>query len=79
LIPKGTEIPVLDRDVLRLLRSRTRPISPRDEISLQQFRVCVAALMVEARSGSTFAQFLRKSIFQPLKMSNTLATSRAFP
>lgn len=31
------------------------------------------ALIVEARSGQTFARFLKENIFEPLKMDNTLA------
>ncbi len=74
VIPKGTEIPVLDRDVLRLLMKQNKTyFPPGTKYRYSNSAYALLALMVEARSGSTFAQFLRKSIFQPLKMSNTLA------
>jgi CubicO group peptidase (beta-lactamase class C family) len=115
LIPPGTTIPVLDRDVLRILMDRTGD-SPRagvhnvawtenaaeNEARLKreleqrssrppetqkrttyfppgaQFRYsntgfALLALIVEVRSGETFARFLKENIFEPLKMSNTLA------
>lgn len=36
------------------------------------------ALIVEARSGQKFARFLKENIFEPLKMSNTLAYEQGF-
>jgi CubicO group peptidase (beta-lactamase class C family) len=36
------------------------------------------SLIVEVRSGMPFAQFLRKNIFQPLKMNNSLAYEQGF-
>lgn len=36
------------------------------------------ALIVEVRSGQTFARFLRENIFEPLKMTNTLAYEQGY-
>src|ERR1017187_1098425 len=55
VIPKGTEIPVLDRDVLRLLMQQDRTYFPpgaRYRYSNSAF--ALLALIVEARSGNTF-------------------------
>ena len=115
LIPPGTTIPVLDRDVLRVLMENTSdspqagvhrvawtenaaeneerlkrelqqrasrpPETPKRTTYFppgSQFRYsnsgfALLALVVEVRSGETFAHFLRENIFEPLKMANTLA------
>jgi CubicO group peptidase (beta-lactamase class C family) len=74
IIPPGTTIPVLDRDVLRLLLQQHHAYFPAGS----KFKYCnsayaLLALIIEARSGQTFADFLRQNIFAPLKMNQTLA------
>ncbi|MDB6021262.1 MAG: Beta-lactamase [Pedosphaera sp.] len=74
LIPKGTTIPVLDINALRLLQEQDKTYFPPGS----QFRYCntgyaFLALIVERVSGETFAAFLQKSIFLPLRMDQTLA------
>src|SRR5438445_8042766 len=74
LIPKGTEIPVLDRDVLRLLMQQDKTyFPPGTKYKYSNSAYALLALMVEGRSGSTFAQFLKQNIFCALKMAHTLA------
>jgi len=74
VIPKGTEIPVLDRDVLRLLMRQDKTcFPPGTKYRYSNSAYALLALIVEARSGNTFARFLKENIFRPLKMSNTLA------
>ena len=74
VIPKGTEIPVLDRDVLRVLMQQTKTyFPPGAKYRYSNSAFALLALIVEARSGNTFARFLHENIFRPLKMSNTLA------
>lgn len=74
LIPKGTELPVLDRDVLRLLMLQDKTsFPPGTKYRYSNSAYALLALIVEARSGNTFAGFLRQNIFQPLKMGRTLA------
>jgi len=74
LIPKGTEIPVLDRDVLRLLLSQDKTcFPPGAKYRYSNSAYSLLALIVEARSGSTFVRFLQDNIFQPLNMRHTLA------
>ena len=74
VIPKGTEIPVLDRDVLRLLMQQKQTnFPPGSKHRYSNSGYALLALIVEARSGNTFAHFLKENIFQPLKMKHTLA------
>jgi CubicO group peptidase (beta-lactamase class C family) len=74
LIPKGTEIPVLDRDVLRLLLPQDKTyFPPGSRYRYSNTAYSLLALIVEARSGNTFARFLQENIFRPLKMDRTLA------
>lgn len=74
LIPKGTEIPVLDRDVLRLLMKQEKTyFPPGSKYRYSNSAYALLALIVEARSGCTFAHFLERNIFRPLKMTQTLA------
>ena len=74
LIPKGTEIPVLDRDVLRLLLQQDKTyFPPGTKYRYSNSAYALLALIVEARSGNTFARFLQENIFRRLNMSHTLA------
>ena len=74
VIPKGTEIPVLDRDVLRLLMQQDQTcFPPGTKYRYSNSAYALLALIVEVRSGQTFARFLEENIFRPLKMSSTLA------
>ena len=83
LIPPGTTIPVLDRDVLRLLagsagvmpaRNSPAPLfPPGGQYRYSNSGYALLALIVEARSSQTFARFLAENIFEPLKMNSTLA------
>lgn len=79
LIPEGTTIPVLDQDVLRILMANGAtnttptyfPVGSQYRYSNSAY--ALLALIVEARSGQTFAHFLKENIFAPLGMTNTLA------
>jgi CubicO group peptidase (beta-lactamase class C family) len=79
LIPDGTTIPVLDQDVLRILAGNGATNSaPTYFPAGSQYRYsnsayALLALIVQARSGQTFAHFLKENIFTPLGMTNTLA------
>jgi len=73
-IPAGTTIPVLDQDVLRiLLKQDNTCFPPGTQYRYSNSGYALLALIVEQRSGQTFARFLKQKIFAPLKMSNTLA------
>ncbi|HEX5220477.1 MAG TPA: serine hydrolase domain-containing protein [Verrucomicrobiae bacterium] len=74
VIPEGTTIPVLDQDVLRLLMKQDKTyFPPGTQYRYSNSAYALLALIVEVRSGQTFARFLRENIFEPLKMTNTLA------
>jgi len=74
LIPKGTDIPVLDQDVLRLLLQQEKTyFPPGTEYRYSNSAYALLALVVEARSGNTFPYFLQKNIFRPLRMNSSLA------
>jgi CubicO group peptidase (beta-lactamase class C family) len=74
VVPKGTELPVLDRDVLRLLlRQDKTNFPPGTKYRYSNSAYALLALIVEARSGQTFARFLQDNLFRPLGMSRTLA------
>jgi CubicO group peptidase (beta-lactamase class C family) len=74
IIPPGTTIPVLDRDVLRLMIQQDKTyFVPGSKFRYSNTAYSLLALVVEARSGNTFSQFLKQNIFEPLRMSNTLA------
>jgi CubicO group peptidase (beta-lactamase class C family) len=79
VIPAGTTIPVLDRDVLRLLLKQDKTYSPPgSKFRYSNSGYSLLSLIVEVRSGMPFAQFLKKNIFQPLKMNNSLAYEQGF-
>ena len=74
LIPKGTTIPLKDKDVLRLLKQQTGTyFASGSRFRYSNSGYAVLALIVEAVSRAPFAQFLRKNIFDPLGMKNTVA------
>jgi CubicO group peptidase (beta-lactamase class C family) len=79
LIPAGTTLPVLDQDVLRILINNAATNAPPTYFPVgSQYRYsnsayALLALIVEVRSGQTFARFLADNIFTPLDMTNTLA------
>ena len=73
-IPEGTTIPVLDQDVLRLLMKQKQTyFAPGSQYRYSNSAFALLAMIVEVRSGQTFARFLQENIFEPLKMTNTVA------
>jgi CubicO group peptidase (beta-lactamase class C family) len=65
----------------RLKRDSRRPgtekratyFPPGSQFRYNNTGFALLALIVEVRSGETFARFLKENIFEPLKMTNTLA------
>jgi CubicO group peptidase (beta-lactamase class C family) len=73
-IPPGTTIPLSDRDVLWILCQRKKGTFPQGtQFHYSNSGYALLALIVEKVSGETFQAFLRRHIFQPLGMNNTLA------
>ncbi len=74
LIPPGTTVQVKDKDVLQLLRQQDKTMfPPGTAFHYSNTGYAFLALVVEAASGKTFAEFLRENIFQPLGMAHTVA------
>jgi CubicO group peptidase (beta-lactamase class C family) len=74
VIPEGTRIPVSDRNVLNLLRMQNKTyFTPGSEFRYSNGGYALLSLIVEKISGSGFADFLKRNIFQPLGMNGTLA------
>jgi CubicO group peptidase (beta-lactamase class C family) len=74
LIPAGRTTQLKDRDVLDLLKQQTSTyFVPGMEWRYSNTGYAHLALIVEKASGMSFAAFLKKSIFGPLKMNDTLA------
>jgi CubicO group peptidase (beta-lactamase class C family) len=79
VIPAGTTIPVLDRDVLRLLLKQEKTyFAPGSKFRYSNSGYSLLSLIVEVRWGMPFAQFLQNNIFRPLKMSRSLAYEQGF-
>lgn len=74
LIPAGASLPVLDRDVLRLLVAQNHTyFPPGDAYRYSNTGYAHLAQIVEVVSHMPFAYFLKKNIFEPLGMDGTLA------
>jgi CubicO group peptidase (beta-lactamase class C family) len=74
VIPGNTRLPLLDQDVLRLLLAQNKTyFSPGTRYRYSNSGYALLALIVEKRSGNTFARFLKHNIFAPLEMTGTLA------
>lgn len=74
VMPETTSIPLLDRDVLRLVRSiDTTYSSPGTHYRYSNTGYALLALIVERVSGLTFAEFLRREIFEPAGMRHSVA------
>jgi CubicO group peptidase (beta-lactamase class C family) len=78
-IPEGTTIPVLDQDVLRILLKQDKTyFVPGAQYRYSNSAYALLALIVEVRSGRSFARFLKENIFEPLKMAGTLAYEEGY-
>jgi len=74
LIPPETTVPVRDRDVLRLLQEQNKTyFAPDLRHRYSNSGYALLALIVEAQSKLSFAQFLEQNIFRPLAMHRTVA------
>jgi CubicO group peptidase (beta-lactamase class C family) len=74
LISPGTTVQLRDQDVLEILRRQDKILFPSGtRFSYSNGGYSLLALIVEAVSSQTFAEFLRTRIFLPLGMDSTLA------
>jgi CubicO group peptidase (beta-lactamase class C family) len=74
VMPDSTTVPVLDADVLRLLKGidSTR-FPPGTRFAYSNSAFALLALIVERTSGMPFARFLEENIFRPLHMDASVA------
>jgi CubicO group peptidase (beta-lactamase class C family) len=74
VIPTGTTIPVIDRDVLLLLLQQNKTyFEPGAEFRYSNSAYALLTLIVESVSGKTFSAFLKENVFNPLGMDQSLA------
>lgn len=74
IMPKNLKLALNDLDVLRLLlRQRRTYFPPGARFRYSNSGYALLALAVEARSDQTFSAFLRRNIFEPLGMRQTVA------
>ena len=72
LIPAARTAPLKDRDVLNLLQKQDHTnFPPGSRFRYSNTGYVLLALIVEEASGSHFSEFLKKNIFEPLRMTRT--------
>ena len=78
VMPETTSTPLLDADVLRLVRNiDSTYFTPGSAFRYSNTGYALLALVVERASHTTFARFLKDEIFDPLDMAGTVAYERA--
>jgi CubicO group peptidase (beta-lactamase class C family) len=74
LLPRDLKSAIKDSDVLQLMyRAEKTCFAPGEKFQYSNSGYAVLAMIVEKISGQNFAEFLRKNIFLPLKMEETVA------
>lgn len=74
LIPDTATIQVLDKDVLQMMMEQDSTyFPPGTQYRYSNSGYALLAMIVEKISGQSFAKFLKQNIFDPLKMTNTVA------
>lgn len=74
LMPESTTVPLLDKDVLALLKKKDSTyFTPGSEYRYSNSGYSLLALIVEKVSGMRFAQFLKENIFDPVGMTSSVA------
>ena len=74
LMPESTSVPLLDKDVLALLKKKDSTyFAPGSEYRYSNSGYSILALIVEKVSGMHFSQFLKENIFEPLGMTSSVA------
>lgn len=74
VIPVGTTIQLSDRNALNLVRQQNKTyFPPGSDFRYSNTGYALLSLIVESVSGNTYADFLKRNIFSPLQMTNTIA------
>ncbi|WP_448100433.1 serine hydrolase domain-containing protein [Luteibacter jiangsuensis] len=80
VMPADTRVPLRDEDVLDLMAKTDRLyFAPGTSYRYSNGGYAMLALIVQKASGMPFQDFLRKRVFQPLGMNDTLAYVREGP
>jgi CubicO group peptidase (beta-lactamase class C family) len=79
-VPSGTTKQLKDQDVMSILgNQKGLMFAPGAKYKYSNSGYAILALAVEKASGQKFADFLKKRIFSPLHMDNTLAFEEGGP
>jgi CubicO group peptidase (beta-lactamase class C family) len=74
VMPAGTTVPLKDKDVLALMMKQDKTyFAPGSQYRYSNSGYAMLAMIVEKVSRISFAKFLKKNIFTPLRMTNTIA------
>jgi CubicO group peptidase (beta-lactamase class C family) len=74
LIPDSATVQVKDKDVLALLmKTDSTYFKPGSKHQYSNTGYAILAMIIEKISGETYRDFVRESIFKPLRMNNTVA------
>ncbi len=77
LIPGGTTKPLSDQDVLQYMKQQDHThFPPGSQFRYSNTGYVLLGLIVETASGTSFPDFLRKNIFEPLRMNHTVLYQR---
>lgn len=77
LIPKGTTIPLADKDVLHYMKQQDRTnFLPGSQYRYSNSAYVLLGIIVDKVSGTSLPEFLRKNIFEPLGMDQTIFYQR---
>ena len=73
-VPPGTTVQLKDKDVLKTVREHDGTyFPPGTKFRYSNSGYALLALIIEAASGQSYAQFQKEHIFDPLGMTNTVA------
>jgi len=77
LMPEGITEPILDAGVLEIMKAQQDGLfAPGTRYAYSNSGYAVLAMIVEARSGKSFATYLKDEFFAPLGMVGTVAYER---
>jgi CubicO group peptidase (beta-lactamase class C family) len=77
VMPDSTTIPLTDTDVLHLMEQQDHTyFAPGSQFRYSNSGFVLLGLVVEKASGISFPEFLRKNIFEPLRMEHTVLYHR---
>lgn len=77
IMDKTEKTPISDKKVLELLaKEKSRKFNAWENYSYNNWEYCILKEIIEYITNLTFAEYLKKNIFIPLEMNNTLLSER---